>query len=217
MKQFIKRIIIQYYNLKKSCHIYTNKIPLNVLLNSFNNNIGREVLLNKDVKLIGNIKIGDYTYINGGYLYTGEIGKFCSMGFNITIGPGEHFTDKVSTYPIKNRVCKVLDINEFKKDRPPIIGNDVWVGNNVTILQGVNIGDGAVIASGSVITKNIEPYSIVAGIPAKKIKNRFTDEQVKKLKKISWWNWEIEKIMKSRLEDEFEDIDMFIKKYDKEI
>lgn len=213
MKQIIKKIIIRYYNLKKSCYIYTSKIPFNILLNSFNNDIGKEVLLNKDVRLIGRVKISDYTYINGGYLYCGEIGKFCSMGFNVSIGPGEHFIDKVSTYPIKNRVCKIQDNNEFKKEIPPIIGNDVWIGNNVTILQGVNIGDGAVIGSGSVVTKDVEAYSIVAGVPAKKIKERFTSEQVRKLKKISWWNWDIEKIIDSNIASEFEDIEKFIEKY----
>ena len=115
MKQIIKKIIIRYYNLKKSCYIYTSKIPFNILLNSFNNDIGKEVLLNKDVRLIGRVKISDYTYINGGYLYCGEIGKFCSMGFNVSIGPGEHFIDKVSTYPIKNESARYKTIMNLKK------------------------------------------------------------------------------------------------------
>lgn len=77
------------------------------------------------------------------------------------------------------------------------IGNDVWIGFNSTIMPGIKIGDGAIIASNSTVTKDVEPYSIVGGNPAKEIKKRFSKEQIEKLLKISWWNWEIEKITKN--------------------
>lgn len=77
------------------------------------------------------------------------------------------------------------------------IGNDVWIGFNSTIMPGIKIGDGAIIASNSTVTKDVKPYSIVGGNPAKEIKKRFSKEQIEKLLKISWWNWEIEKITKN--------------------
>ena len=78
-----------------------------------------------------------------------------------------------------------------------IIGNDVWIGNNVIIMDGVKISDGAIIAAGSIVTKNIEPYTIVAGIPAKPIRRRFKDEQIQKLMEIKWWDWPLEEIKKN--------------------
>ena len=77
------------------------------------------------------------------------------------------------------------------------IGNDVWIGFNSTIMPGIKIGDGAIIATNSTVTKNVEPYTIVGGNPAKEIKKRFTKEQIEKLLEIKWWNWEIEKITKN--------------------
>lgn len=74
------------------------------------------------------------------------------------------------------------------------VGNDVWIGFNSTIMPGVKIGDGAIIGTNSVVTKNVEPYSIVGGNPAKEIKKRFSKEQIENLLQIKWWNWKIEKI-----------------------
>ena len=90
----------------------------------------------------------------------------------------------------------------------PIIGNDVWIGLNVIIMRGVVIGDGAVVAAGSIVTSNVEPYSIVAGIPAKHIRFRFSDYQIRKLKEIKWWDWEENKIKENV--ELFYSIDAFI-------
>lgn len=76
-----------------------------------------------------------------------------------------------------------------------VIGNDVWIGENVTILPGVHIGDGAIIGANSVVSKDVKPYSIVAGNPIKEIKKRFNDEQIKILENIKWWDWDIDKIL----------------------
>ena len=94
-----------------------------------------------------------------------------------------------------------------------IIGNDVWIGAKTTIFGGVKIGDGAVIGSCSVITKDVEPYSVVAGNPAKHIKYRFTEQQIEKLKKIEWWNWDETKINEISLDLWSNDIDGFIEKF----
>ncbi|MEI6628400.1 MAG: CatB-related O-acetyltransferase [Alphaproteobacteria bacterium] len=78
-----------------------------------------------------------------------------------------------------------------------VIGNDVWIGNNVTIMQGITIGDGAIIGTNSLVTRNVEPYTIVGGNPAKLIRKRFSDKDIDALVKLAWWDWPIEKITES--------------------
>jgi acetyltransferase-like isoleucine patch superfamily enzyme len=129
------------------------------------------------------------------------VGNFCSIAGNVNIYlGGNHRTDWVTTYPF-GCVHKHI-FNNFNGDGHPstkgdvIIGNDVWIGDNVTIMSGVTIGDGVVIANKSHVVKNVEPYSLVGGNPAKLIKYRFTQEQIEKLLEIKWWYWDDEKINK---------------------
>jgi acetyltransferase-like isoleucine patch superfamily enzyme len=143
------------------------------------------------------MNIGRHTYVtnpidvknwNEGTSLT--IGSFCSISDNCTIFlGGNHRTEWITTFPFHNWYIDGYDYNtSHYSDGNVIIGNDVWIGHNVTILSGITIGDGAVIGANSTVTKNVEPYSIVAGNPAKFIKKRFTDEQIETLLKISWWN-----------------------------
>jgi acetyltransferase-like isoleucine patch superfamily enzyme len=128
-----------------------------------------------------------------------KIGNFCSIGANVDIYlGGNHRIDWVTTYPFGHINENIF--NSFNGEGHPftngdvIIGNDVWIASNVTIMSGVTIGDGAVIANNSHVVKNVEPYSIVGGNPAKLIRYRFTTEQIEKLLQIEWWNWEDNKI-----------------------
>lgn len=140
-----------------------------------------------------------------------HIGKYCSIstGFTVFLG-GNHRYDTFSTFPFKelnlNDECKPNSI--FKPE--PVIGNDVWIGMNVTIFPGVTIGDGAVIGAYSVVTKNVEPYSIVGGNPAKIIKKRFSDEIINKLIQLKWWDLPDEIICKDLAP--ITDINKFIEK-----
>lgn len=121
------------------------------------------------------------------------IGKFCSIagGVEVMLG-GNHRMDWVSTYPFGHVSQQIFPT--YKGGGHPvtkgdvIIGNDVWIGDGVTILSGVNIGDGAVIATKSIVTKNVEPYSVVGGNPAKYIKHRFDKEIIEKLLYYKWWD-----------------------------
>jgi virginiamycin A acetyltransferase len=121
------------------------------------------------------------------------IGRFCSIGPEVMIGLGIHPTgNMVSTHPSfyssRNPTVsyrKDLSLEEYK---PVIIGNDVWVGARAIILDGVTIGDGAVIGAGAVVTKNVEPYTIMGGVPARLIRRRFTQEQADALITFGWWN-----------------------------
>jgi acetyltransferase-like isoleucine patch superfamily enzyme len=123
-----------------------------------------------------------------------QIGSFCSIaqGVNIII-KGDHNADWISTFPFTAFAHKGWD-GEFiqghpKSKGPVIIGNDVWIGMNSLILSGVTIGDGAIIGAHSVVTKNVPPYAIAAGNPAKIVKYRFETEIINKLLNIAWWNW----------------------------
>jgi len=129
------------------------------------------------------------------------IGKFCSIADNVKIFlGGEHRTDWITTFPFSAKEFNDLFPEAKKiKGHPKtkgdvIIGNDVWIGYGAIILSGVKIGDGAVIGAGSIVTKDVLPYTIVAGNPAKIIRKRFSDQNIKKLLKLKWWNWPIKKI-----------------------
>ena len=125
-----------------------------------------------------------------------KIGKFCSIAPDVRIFlAGEHPTTTVSTYPFNymfNDGDKLPRNNGSKGDI--VIGNDVWIGDGVLILSGVTIGDGAVIAARAVVTRDVVPYSIVGGVPAKIIKMRFNQLTIQELLKIACWDWPIEKI-----------------------
>ncbi len=148
--------------------------------------------------------IGVYTYGVPKVLHWGEssnlhIGKFCSIADEVTIFlGGNHRTDWITTYPfnvLNNEFPEAKDISGHPATKGNvIIGNDVWIGYKATIMSGVTIGDGAVIGACSVVTKDVKPYEIVAGNPAKVIRKRFSDEIIIQLLKIAWWNWPIEKI-----------------------
>jgi acetyltransferase-like isoleucine patch superfamily enzyme len=151
--------------------------------------------------------IGDCTYGKPIVLFENAetnltIGKYCSIADNVTIFlGGNHRLDWLSTYPfnvlkLKYPLAKnIIGHPETKGD--VIIGNDVWIGNGVTILSGVTIGDGAVLAAKSVITKNVKPYEVWGGNPAKLMKNRFNKETTIKLLELKWWDWDEERVARN--------------------
>jgi acetyltransferase-like isoleucine patch superfamily enzyme len=132
------------------------------------------------------------------------VGNFCSIAPNVNIYlGGNHNIDWVTTYPFghihQNTFPHFNGAGHPSTKGDVIIGNDVWISSDVTIMSGITIGDGAVIANNSHVVKNVEPYSLVGGNPAKLIKYRFTPEQIEKLLEIKWWNWDDEKINKFTL------------------
>ena len=149
---------------------------------------------------------GKYTYGDPNIAWNTDnskviVGNFTSIAANVTIilGNGRgHDKSFVTTYPfgcIHQNIFNNASISASKNTNGDvIIGNDVWIGENVTIMSGVTIGDGAIIARISHVVKNIEPYSIVGGNPAKFIKYRFTQKQIQKLLEIKWWDWDDAKI-----------------------
>jgi virginiamycin A acetyltransferase len=159
------------------------------------------------------IIVGDFTYYDDpddvynfekNVLYLFEfmkdkliIGKFCQIatGVRFIMNGSNHAMDGISTYPFKviSKAWEHVDMNVVSKG-DTIIGNDVWIGNSVTIMQGVKIGDGAIIGTNSLVTKDVEPYTIVGGNPARLIRKRFDEQTIDFLLQLRWWDWSIEKI-----------------------
>lgn len=127
------------------------------------------------------------------------IGNFCSIAANVVVFTGgDHRVDWFTTYPfghINGEVFNTVNGEGHPRTKGDVvIGNDVWVGYGAVIMSGVTIGDGAVIGAKSVVTKDVMPFSIVAGNPAKEVKKRFSSEVINKLLELQWWNWEDAKI-----------------------
>ncbi len=145
-----------------------------------------------------------------------KIGSFCSIGDGAYIGGAEHPMEWVSTSPafenVRNSFPKKRYANlDMPTHKMTTIGNDVWIGHNAVIKQGVTIGDGAVIGSNAVVTKNVPPYAVVGGVPAKVIKYRFSEEQIRFLLQTEWWNYSDEQL--SDLGCSFKDINSFMYRY----
>jgi lipopolysaccharide transport system ATP-binding protein len=166
-----------------------------------------------------NVHIGDYTYGAPKICmwtdkYHVRIGKFCSIADNVSIMvDGNHRSDWVTTYPLFliKGIPHAEGLPDGKGDI--VIGNDVWIGTGALIMPGVKIGDGAVIGARSVVTKKVDDYAIVGGNPARHIRYRFTENQIKALKEIRWWDWDIEKIKENHRLMESQDIDAFLEKF----
>lgn len=166
--------------------------------------------LDRTVNIEGNsVKVGKFTYgvENIKLLFhpdcpTLSIGRYCSIGQEVTIFLGAyHRHDWVSTYPFSSHHQNIyqhfgaIESPGFPKSKGPVfIGNDVWIGQSATIMSGITIGDGAVVAAGAHVVRDVIPYEIVGGNPAKHIGNRFSDETIQKLLEIRWWEFSDEKI-----------------------
>lgn len=182
--------------------------------------VTKAVIFLKNFITSPNIQVGDYTYYDGrdhGEKFETEnvifarscrltIGKFCQIayGTKFLLSDANHQMSGFSTFPFfifGNMAEGCPEWANYKLDLPnkgdTVIGNDVWFGHESMIMQGVNIGDGAIIAARSVVVKNVPPYTIVGGNPAKMIRKRFSDEIMEQLIKIQWWNWDYEKITRN--------------------
>ncbi len=178
--------------------------------------IGHHIIIGQDT-FVSDSNLGNYVQLNrrniieksniGNYSYTGantiiketDIGKFCSISWNISITGNIHEYTNFSNHPFtKLSTFGYVAQKENLNNKHIYIGNDVWIGANSCILPGVKIGNGAVIGAGAVVTKDVEPYAIVCGNPAKIIKYRFSKEIIDKLNIIEWWNWP-ERIIKENI------------------
>jgi len=177
-------------------------------------NINRLCFLKNIIKS-PNIIVGDYTYyddfenvenfeknVKYHFDFIGDklvIGKFCMIASDATfiMNGGNHLVDAISTYPFAifgNGWENAMKGKSYPSKGDTVIGNDVWIGHKAVIMPGVKIGDGAIIGSFSVVTKDVAPYSVVGGNPAREIRKRFADADIQRLLKIEWWNWPVDKL-----------------------
>lgn len=163
-------------SLAKNCHILDNCLILNSTIKRYSY-VGRN-------SIIQNVTIG----------------SFCSIANDVFIGlgahPHEHFSTSPLFYRVKNTFKKqlVTENLSFNEYQAIVIGNDVWIGARATILDGVHISDGAVVAAGAVVTKDVPPYAIVAGVPAKIVRYRFSSKKIQNLLHLQWWCWPLSDI-----------------------
>lgn len=187
------------------------KINFGFLISKFLRWLNRPALRNCNVHKTANIgsgsncinvTMGRYSYIgkNNSIICT-NIGSFCSIASYCAIGGSGHISTMVSTSPIFLEGRNVFHKNfaQFKLPNTKLvtIGHDVWIGEGVFIKEGVTIGHGAIIGAHSVVTKDIPPYMIVAGAPAKCIRYRFLENEINRLLKEQWWNWSDEKLIEN--------------------
>lgn len=182
----------------------------------------KETIYLKHVITNPNITVGDFTmyndFVNDPTLFENnnvlyhypinhdklQIGKFCSIacGAKFLFNSANHTLSSLSTYPFplffEEWGLEKKDVtNAWDNKGDIVIGNDVWIGYEAVVLAGVTIGDGAIIGTRAVVTKNVPPYTIVGGVPAKPIKKRFSEETISALLEIQWWNWSEERIARN--------------------
>lgn len=165
------------------------------------------------------VDLGDYSYLmeRTQATYT-SIGRFCSIASDVRLNPGNHPigrpTSHHMTYRARMYGFAPADEDEFfqwRRSHRVVIGHDVWIGHGATVLPGVHVGNGAVIGTGAVVTKDVEPYVIVAGVPARPVRDRFPPEVARRLESTRWWDWSREQL-KERFED-FSDLAVFLERY----
>lgn len=187
--------------------------------NVFGSNLGAWTELSHDVDFIDST-LGDYSYAmqRCSIVWT-KIGKFCSIASDVRINPGNHPTWRASQHHFTYRAAAYglgeddEDFFNWRKEHEVTIGHDVWIGHGVVVLAGVKIGTGAVIGAGAVVSKDVAPYSIVGGVPAKPIKKRLADELVPEMEKLAWWNWPREKLKDTLPDMRALSAEEFLRKY----
>lgn len=167
--------------------------------------------------------IGDYSYLQE-YVFVGDtaIGKFVAVAAFTRIGPPNHPMDRVSQHrfsyvPEYYWPGETRDHAFFAERRAArcTIGNDVWIGHNVTVLAGLTVGNGAVLAAGAVVTKDVAPYTIVAGVPARPVRRRFSEDIARRIERLAWWDWPDDRIRRASRDVRDLDAGAFLDKYER--
>lgn len=172
-------------------NLFNWAIPLSVLIDD-SSVVDRKARVGKKCKVFRS-KLGKYSYIGRNtQLINAEVGSFCSISGNVLVGMGTHTLNNLSTSPIfteKHNGTGFSWVDSTPSNLFPkvVVGNDVWIGTRSMIMGGVTVGDGAVIGAGAVVTKDVPPYAVVGGVPARIIRYRFSEDVIKRLLELKWW------------------------------
>ena len=162
---------------------------------------------------------GDYSYAAGDVsIVYADVGKFCSIASHARLNPGNHPMDRVTQHHVTYRRVQYgmgdkddAAFFDWRRADRVRVGHDVWIGHGALIMPGVTVGTGAVVGAGAVVTKDVEPYTIVVGVPATPLRRRFSEDVADQLLRISWWDWPRE-LLEARI-DEFNDLETFLTTY----
>lgn len=171
--------------------------------------------------ILRDVHVGDFTYFerNGEAIYA-DIGKFCSIAANTRINALEHPLERVTTHKVSyrpNEYFRYLGVDmafrERRSAKRVTIGNDVWIGHGAVVLPGVAVGDGAVIGANAVVTRDVAPYAVVAGAPARVVRERFAPEVATRLHALHWWDWPLERLFEAVPDMQKLSVEAFLKKW----
>lgn len=166
-------------------------------------------------------ELDDYSYImRDGDLWATTVGKFVNIASHVRINATNHPTWRATQHHFTYRAgdyfageSNEAEFFDWRRDHRVVIGHDVWIGHGATVLPGVRVGNGAVIGAGAVVSKNVEPYTIVGGVPSIDIRRRFSAETATAMETIAWWDWSHERLHEALADFRALTADQFVAKY----
>ncbi|WP_034986959.1 DapH/DapD/GlmU-related protein [Bartonella florencae] len=207
-------------NIENDLRFHESEPRINTTARLHDCKLGRYVEINERV-ILRDVTVGDFSYFerNSEAIYS-DIGRFCSIASHVRINALEHPIERISTHKITYRPNEYFryipldhSFRERRRAKRIIIGHDVWIGHGAVIMPGVKIGHGAIIGANAVVTKNVLPYTIVAGVPAKPLRMRFSEGVIQTLLGMTWWNWPLDKIYNALPDMQNLPIEAFIQKW----
>lgn len=184
--------------------------------------LGRYVAIAERV-VLREVEVGDFSYFerHAEAIYT-TIGKFCSMAANTRINALEHPLERVTTHKVSyrpNEYFRYLGVDnafrERRRAKQVTIGNDVWIGHGAVIMPGIAVGNGAVVGANAVVTHNVAAYEIIAGSPARKLRDRFAPAIAARLEALAWWDWPVETLFEAIPDMQSLDIEAFLERWER--
>ena len=167
------------------------------------------------------VEMGDYSYImQDGAVWCATIGKFANIAASVRINATNHPTWRPTLHHFTYRAADYFDGAEndhdffsWRRDNRVTIGHDVWIGHGATVLPGVTVGDGAVIGAGAVVSRDVAPYTIVGGVPAKLIRERFPKVVAERMQTLAWWDWDHDRLFAALDDFRHMDVEDFLQKH----